>query len=161
MMSNAFNPQSVFNPTNKLQATIPNDRTPKQPVYCFCANPECLDQSSHSRFVFPHEHGLVECPKCGANEAPYVGVLALIHYMARLPRGPIRGVGGIGFHIACDPKRAYLATATNQEAATDQIEAVTCPGCLAAYEANKVDRGGSNKQVLKMGDPSPVAKLNT
>lgn len=154
-----FNAQALFNPRNKLQAHIPKDRTPKQRVYCFCVNPECLDESSHSRFVFPHEHDLVECPKCGATEAPYVGVLVLTHYMARLPRGPIRGVGGLGFHIACDPKRAYLATATNQEAATDQIEAVTCPGCLAAIEAKKVDPG-NNKHILKMGDPSPVAKMN-
>lgn len=146
-----FNPQEIFNQRSKLQPTIPNDRTKKQPVYCFCVNPECLDESCHTRFVFPHEHGQVECPKCGATESPYVGVLVLTHYMARLPRGPIRGVGGLGYHIACDPTRAYLATATNQEAATDQIEAVTCPGCLAAYQSKKVDPG-DGKFNLKIKD---------
>ncbi len=138
-----FDPQAIFNPPpmGGRQIQIPKDRTTKQPVYCYCRNPLCLVNSQMDRFIFQHEHGLVECPKCGATEAPYVGVLVLTHFMAVMPRGPIRGNGGIGYKITCDPTRPYLATATNEEAATDQPEVVTCPGCLAAMAAEKVDPG--------------------
>lgn len=136
-----YNPQEMFNRNAfAKKPTIPEDRTQKQPVSCFCRNPDCVEIPGGMFFVFQHEHSHVECPKCGATEAPMVGVFVITHYMAKLPkRGQIVGVGGLRYTVACDEKRNYLATATNMEAASDQIEAVTCPGCLEAIRTKKVD----------------------
>ncbi|MCI0333548.1 MAG: hypothetical protein L0228_10035 [Planctomycetes bacterium] len=131
---------------------IPGDRTQKQPVTAFCINPECLEASDRKRFEFPVEHADVACPKCGATEAPMVGVLALTHFLHRNPQGKIVGMGGLRYQLACDQSRAYLATLTNEEAATDQLRAVNCPGCLkAAAEKKLKDKQGMmiDEAVLK------------
>ncbi|MEX2176193.1 MAG: hypothetical protein WD872_17660 [Pirellulaceae bacterium] len=117
---------------------IPNDRTQKQPVRCYCRNPECLESSDKKRFEFDAEHADIACPKCGATEAPYVGVLSLVHFLHRNPRGLIVGMGGLRYQLACEEQRPYLATLTNDEAATDQLIAVNCPGCLQSAADKKL-----------------------
>lgn len=123
---------------------IPNDRTDKQPATAFCRNPECLESSDQRRFEFSPEHAHVACPKCGATEAPMVGMLSLVHFLHRNPKGKIVGMGGLRYQLACSEERAHLATLTNDEAATDQLAAVNCPGCLkAAVEKKLKDKQGA------------------
>ncbi len=117
---------------------IPEDRTQKQPVTCICRNPECLESSEDEHFKFTTEHSQIACPKCGADRAPMVAVLALVHFLTRDPKGPIVGYGGLKYAFACAEKRAYLATMTNQEAATGDIRSVNCPGCLKAAADRKL-----------------------
>lgn len=110
-------------------ARVPNDRTIKQPAAGFCRNPECREKSDEEfQFVVEHDH--FACPKCGANSLPMVGVLVLTHLMIRNEAGPIVGHGGLRWALGCDQVRAYLATTTNQEAATDNPKLANCPGCL-------------------------------
>ena len=111
---------------------IPNDRSTKQRVRCICRNPECLESSDKPHFEFTSEHAHITCPKCGANRSPMVAMLALVHFLHRERSGPIVGVGGLRYRLACEEKRAYLATTTNQEAATGDFAHVNCPGCLKA-----------------------------
>ncbi len=117
---------------------IPGDRTDKQPVTAFCCNAECLPDSASKRFEFPVEHEHIACPKCGATESPMIGVLSLIHFLHRNPNGKIVGSGGLRYQLACTDSRPYLATLTNDEAATDQLGPVNCPGCLAAIKEKKL-----------------------
>lgn len=119
---------------------IPEDRTHKQPVRAFCCNPQCLDASNQGRFEFDTEHSPIVCPKCGANEAPYVGLLALVHFLHRAENGPVTGAGGLRYQIGCDQKRAYLATLTNQEAMSGELRMVNCPGCLKAAQEKGFDK---------------------
>lgn len=63
-----------------------------------------------------------------------IGVLSLTHLLIRHEKGPIKGSGGLRYVIACDSERAYLATATNKEAATDNADLANCPGCLERAE---------------------------
>lgn len=113
---------------------VPHDRTVKQPAAGFCRNPECREVSNEE-FHFVVEHDNFSCPKCGANKAPMVGVLVLTHLLIRNQAGPILGSGGLRYALGCDMKRAYLATVSNQEAATDNIEIANCPGCLERAES--------------------------
>lgn len=113
---------------------IPEDRTNKQPVRAICRNPECLEHSSDPHFEFTAEHSQIVCPKCAANRSPMVGMLVLIHYLYRDRDGCIDGEGGLTYSLACDTKRAYMATVTNQEAATGEFSAVNCPGCIEAVK---------------------------
>lgn len=117
---------------------IPGERTQKQPVTAFCRNPQCLPDSGAKRFEFEVTHADVACPKCGATEAPMIGLLSLIHFLYRNPKGKILGQGGIRYQLACDDSRGYLATLGNDEAATDQLIAVNCPGCLKAAHDKKI-----------------------
>lgn len=116
---------------------IPRDRTTKQQPVGFCLNPECFDSSDQQRFEFRAEHSPVTCPKCGANQSPMVGLLALVHHVIKTPQGKIVGMGGLRYGLACDPGRSFIATITNNEHGSGDIQAVNCPGCLAAYERNK------------------------
>lgn len=118
-------------PKASTKILIPGDRTQKQPVRAFCGNPECREQSDQ-RFEFDAQHEAIECPKCGANQSPMVGLVALIHFLHRQKGGPIVGSGGLRYALACDSNRAYLATATNQEAASGDLSVANCPGCLQA-----------------------------
>jgi hypothetical protein len=111
---------------------IPGDRTSKQPARGYCTNPECRESNLDSRFEFDLPHDRLACPKCGADRQPLVGLLALVHLLVRDKAGPVRGVGGLRYKLACDEKRAYLATVSNQEAATGDVRAANCPGCLRA-----------------------------
>jgi Zn finger protein HypA/HybF involved in hydrogenase expression len=107
---------------------IPNDRTIKQPAVAFCRNPACRDVSNRE-FSFVVEHSRFECPKCGANQEPMIGLYVLTHLLIPVKNGPVIGSYGRRYAIACDQKRAYLATVTNLEAATDQIAVANCPAC--------------------------------
>jgi hypothetical protein len=108
---------------------MPEDRVVTQPARGFCRNPQCRE-NDNQEFTFQVEHDHFSCPKCGANKAPMVGVQVLTHLLIRNEHGPIIGVGGLRYAIGCDTRRAYLATLTNLEAATDNIEVANCPGCL-------------------------------
>ncbi len=108
---------------------MPNDRSTRNPARGFCRNPKCREQSGED-FTFPIEHAHVACPKCGANAAPLVGVFVLVHMLVQVQGGPIRGKGGVSYALACDDRRAYLATQTNLEAATGDIEVANCPQCI-------------------------------
>jgi hypothetical protein len=113
---------------------VPADRTVNVPVVAFCRNPQCRDKSNEE-FTFYVEHDNFCCPKCGADREPLVGVRVLTHLLIQHPAGPITGRGGLRFVIGCDDKRAYLATVTNLEAATDQPKIANCPKCLARARA--------------------------
>lgn len=119
---------------------IPNDRTTKQRVRGYCLNAECSPRENE-RYEFDVEHDRFCCPKCGAYKPPMVGVLSLVHWLARDSKGPIEGTGGLRWKLACEADRAYLATFTNKEAASVAIEAVNCPGCLEAYEIGRRKAG--------------------
>jgi hypothetical protein len=117
---------------------VPTDRTTKQQAVGYCLNPECLDRSDQGRFEFPVEHDRFACPKCGATGSPMVGLLALVHLLVRDPKGGLIGAGGLHYRLACDQTRAYLATVTNQEAATGDVASVNCPGCLANFNSQNL-----------------------
>ena len=111
-----------------MSIIVPNDRTCKQPARGYCLNPDC--RGTTPRFEFESEHSPVVCPKCGSDQGPTVGLLVLIHFLYPNKQGEIIGEGGMHYSLACDSARAILATVTNQEAATGEISAVNCPGCL-------------------------------
>jgi len=119
---------------------IPNDRTQKQPVACFCRNPECLEKSTDEHFAFQTDKTPIVCPKCGACESPMVGMFALVHFLVRdkTGKGPIVGYGGLRYTFACSATRAHLASNTNQEAATGDFNHVNCPGCQKAAVEQKL-----------------------
>lgn len=114
--------------------TIARDRTLKQPVRGYCLNPNCACGSgAFDRFEFTVKNDAFACPKCGANEAPLVGVLVLIHLLVHdQEKGEFKGMKGLRYRLACDRKREHLATNTNLEAATGTLAHVTCPGCRRA-----------------------------
>lgn len=117
---------------------IPRDRTKRQPARGYCYNPECREDSDQDRFEFDVEHDRFCCPKCGNDRPPGVGLLVLTHLMIRDPSGPIHGDMGQNYMLACDQKRAYLATVTNLEAATGDPAYCNCPGCLKVAEERKL-----------------------
>lgn len=121
---------------------IPEDRCGKQPSFGVCMNPACREKNTDERFIFPVEHDHFACPKCGANKGPMAGLLAQIHLLIPDRHGPIEGVGGLRYRLACNSTRAYLATHTNQEAATGELAAANCPGCLAEADKLKIKRVG-------------------
>jgi hypothetical protein len=117
-----------------MKISVPHDRTTAQPVTGFCLNRECCsnaDGEPIDRFTWEVTSGEIACPKCGANESPLVGLLTLVHMLLRDNNGPIKGVGGLRYRLACDAKRRTLATTTNLEAATGDLRACNCTGCLA------------------------------
>jgi len=60
-----------------------------------------------------------------------VGVYVLTHLLLPMRGGPIRGAGGLCYVFACDDQRAYLATMTNLEAASGDVNVINCPICKA------------------------------
>jgi hypothetical protein len=135
-----------MNPEAK-RVVIPEDRSLKQPSMGFCRNPACRDRSDQE-FTFVIEHDPVVCPKCGADQEPMIGMLVMTHLLIPDPAGPISGSGGLRYHIACDVRRAYLATATNLEAVTDNVKVANCPGCLAVARKLGVKRNTGQELVL-------------
>lgn len=104
-------------------------RTLRQPLQGYCLNPECFDpESTDGRFTFPIENEIV-CPKCKNGSFPFVGLLALVHWIRESMVGQILS-NRRRYEMACDIKRHYIATETNQEAGTNYPGAVNCPGCL-------------------------------
>lgn len=129
---------------------VPDDRTIAQPVIAVCRNPQCREEGKPFQFFIEHDNFC--CPKCGADRSPTVSVQVLTHLLLPHPRGPVRGSGGRRFVIACDDKRAYLATATNLEAATDQEKVANCPGCLANAKAIDPERFKTKTFIVPRGD---------
>jgi hypothetical protein len=111
---------------------IPADRTNKQPLQFRCNNQECGKDGQPFEFTSTRDR----CPKCKAEGYPYIQLLVLIHYLIPDDKGKISGYRGRRYRMACDPTRDYLATKTNEEAATSELAATTCPGCLK--EANRL-----------------------
>lgn len=109
-------------------ATVPPDRSTRNTCVGFCRNPKCRVDGNQFKFEVRHHH--IVCPKCGANQEPMVGLITLIHFLVQVDGGPLRGQGGIPYALACDEKRAYLATISNDEAATGDIDVANCPQCL-------------------------------
>ena len=107
---------------------VPHDRSLKQPVIAFCSNPECAENGKEFNFITEHDRFC--CPKCKNDQPPGVGLLVLIHVLMRDNQGPVTGAKGLKYKIACDSKRAYLATATNLEGATGDPTCANCPDCL-------------------------------
>jgi hypothetical protein len=136
---------------------IPRDRTKRQPVRGYCFNPECLVDSDDSRFEFDVEHDRFCCPKCGNDRAPGVGLLVLTHLLVRDPKGPIHGDMGQSYRLACHKDRAYLATVSNLEAATGDVEFCNCPGCLEVAEKLKITAQQGVSLHPRQG--SPVASI--
>ena len=121
---------------------IPGDRNGKQPSFGVCMNPACLEKSTDARFTFPVDDDHFCCPKCGADKPPIAGLLAQIHFLIRDKEGPIEGAGGLRYRLGCDSVRAYLATATNEEAATGELVAANCVGCLAEAKRLNIKHSG-------------------
>lgn len=119
---------------------LPQDRDIKQPAIGYCRNPACRE-SSGLEFWFRVEHDHYACPKCGETRYPIVGPLVLVHWLRPTVDGPITGRGGRRFALGCETRRAYLATASNLEAATDNAGLVTCEGCIRSA----LRAGGSPK----------------
>ncbi len=120
---------------------MPNDRSTKQPAKGFCRNPRCREAGKVEDFTFPIEHAHVACPKCGTNTSPMVGIFVLIHMLIPVEDGPLGGAGGVRYALACDEQRAYMATTTNLEAASGDIECVNCPGCVANAATLGIEKG--------------------
>lgn len=110
---------------------VVDDRTEKQPMVFTCTNPACREFDAQTSIFkkFDFESDLAVCPKCGAGP-PIVHRRTLIHLIARNDQGPIVGQGGLRWFMLCDPRRTYLATTTNEEAATGDSTVANCPGCL-------------------------------
>lgn len=119
--------------------SVPSDRTCSQRAAGFCRNPKCCDKAT-GEFHFVVENDKFSCPKCGADAAPMVGLLVLIHLLIPVKNGPILGSGGITYQLGCDDKRAYMATHSNQEACTGEVEHANCPGCLAEAEKRGISK---------------------
>lgn len=127
---------------------IPVDRTMRQPPRGYCLNPACLGRSSDSRFEFEVDHDRFSCPKCGNDRPPGVGLLVLTHLLVSDHRGPIDGITG-RYRLACDERRAYLATLTNLEAATGEPSIANCPTCLAEAQRLGVLRQGASLEITR------------
>lgn len=127
---------------------VPYDRTIKQPVRCFCLNPECID-AGNDRYEFTIQHADVVCPKCGANQVPVVGVLAIVHFIMRDRHGALMGHGGLRYRLACEPRRTFIATHTNLEAGSGELSAVSCVRCLAI--AKEQNAAASQGTVIQAG----------
>jgi hypothetical protein len=114
---------------------VPADRTIKQPVAWICRNPSC---KPHDKPVleFMNDYGI--CPRCKA-EPPLTKLLALCHVLYPTADGPIVGMHGQRWAIACDPKRTYTATETNREGATNNTAVANCPGCITWLHSQGID----------------------
>lgn len=123
--------------SNTSGIVLPEERSTKQRHYAFCANPACRENGQEFRFEI--DQTLVPCPKCGATQAPMVGMLCKTHLLIRDKSGPFAGSSGLRYRMACDPqrKRHHLSTITNHEAFTDDRSICNCEDCL--IEANKVN----------------------
>jgi hypothetical protein len=127
------------------QVIVPDDRTQKQPVHCFCRNPACREKPTDPWFIFQAENDTPACPKCKADKIPIVGMLTLTHILIPDASGKVEGAEGTRWRIGCDSARAYLATTTNNEAATSIPSVVNCPGCIVAIEKLGIRKDSGKK----------------
>jgi len=132
--------------------TVPADRTLKQPTLGFCRNPQCREVSN-KEFRFTVKDDYFCCPKCKADQEPMIGVLTMTHLLIPSPTGPVIGLGGVRYQLACDQDRAYLATATNNEAATDNAKIANCPGCIVMANKQKIVK--PTGESLSLDSPKP------
>ena len=116
-----------------------DDRTKHQPITWRCFNPEC---AAVGQRCYDFTADSPQCPKCGANP-PFVAARALIHMLVKDKSGPIPGDFGVRYKLACEGKRDYLATMTNEEAASGDSRVVNCPGCLSVLGNVAVVNGQS------------------
>ena len=114
---------------NQKDVRFLGGQTIKQPIVWRCQNPDCLESSLDRFFEFTGDE--CKCPKCGLGH-PAVIKRALIHLLIRDNAGRIVGDRGLRYRLACDTKRAYVATRENGEAGTGDLAAANCPGCLKA-----------------------------
>ena len=136
------------------QAIIPEDRTIRTPARAICRNPECQEPGKR-RFEFSVKHGAVECPKCSASKSPMICLMVLTHLLVKDPDGMIQGDHGWKYKLACDKTRAYLATATNLEAATACEDVYNCPHCAEYILKNK-----NSKSLLETTRTEQLIKEN-
>ena len=90
--------------------------------------PECAEANGNQRFEWEGDYDT--CQRCGSSGYPAVILLALLHFLIPDQAGQIRGKYGRRFRMACHKSREYLATMTNQEGATNDLKAVSCPECI-------------------------------
>lgn len=122
------------------------DRTAQHPIRWRCVNPECQELGQQFEF----ESDRARCPKCGGEDRCVV-MLTLLHLVVRDDKGPIRG-RLFNYRLACDKtrRRGAIATETNNEGATGDINSVNCAACLA--EVQRLDLAtpaGSGIQFVK------------
>jgi len=122
--------------TSDAGIVIPDERTTRQRNFAFCSNPECSEHGMEFRFEIQND--LVPCPKCGACQAPMVGILAKTHLLVRDPMGHIVGQGGLRYRIGCDVenKRHVISTIYNHELATSDRATANCLDCLVEVPQN-------------------------
>ena len=83
-------------------------------------------------------------------------LLALVHLLVPDDHGHIPSQGR-RFNLACDKPREYLATMTNQEAATGDVRSVNCPECIkAAVKLGICEVFGTTKLVGSDGNKLKV-----
>lgn len=116
-----------------------SDRTQSVPMIWLCRNLECSEQIGRAEFRFASDEP--KCPKCksGPTDTPGVRLMALVHLLIPTKGGKIPGQY-CKWSLACSPDRDYLATETNNEAATDDIQAANCPECLKKAAALKITK---------------------
>ena len=122
-------PDSIVRPPTAPTPPQHPDRTQSQPMVWQCSNVGCSEVKGVFGFDFISDQP--KCPKCGAGQTDSPGVVlrSLIHLLVPDKNGPISGQYS-RWRMLCSPKRDTLATPTNYEAATDNIFAVNCEGCL-------------------------------
>lgn len=120
-------------PVFRRKSLVQTGQSIKYPVFWLCRNPECRPDNARA---FSFQSDYPECPKCGA-EPPLVQKRALVHLLLRNPKGPILGMKGLRWELACDVDRDWLATGDNGEAATGLSFHVNCQVCLKRI-GNKV-----------------------
>lgn len=115
------------------------DRTQSIPMVWVCNNVGCSETPGVFEFLFVSDEP--KCPKCGAGstDQPPVRLRTLIHLIVPDVKGPIPGMYS-RWRMLCDPKRDYLATGSNHEAASDSIHAVNCPECLKKAHALSITK---------------------
>lgn len=132
------------------QYPYPN-RTDKQPLVWFCSNPRCSEGGQ----IFTFESDQPKCPKCSCEGPPVIQLRALVHLIIPAKDGKIKGKYG-QYKIACDPKRAYITTGTENEGGSDNINSVNCPGCLKFGKKSRiVDALGRPVSLADMADSKP------
>lgn len=113
-----------------------HDRTVKQPLHFRCYNPECMKEAG-GHFEWEGDQ-VVPCPRCASSR---VVMLSLCHFMLPDSEGPIEsGATGMRYRKACDATKRgeVLATHTNNESASGDLNQVNCPGCLKVVERLRV-----------------------
>ena len=127
------------NPSVSDNPAFRSELDPSDPVAALLAAIKPLDMApGRFEFRFEIQNDLVPCPKCGACQAPMVGILAKTHLLVRDPKGHIVGQGGLRYRIGCDieNKRHHISTIYNHELATSDRATANCLDCLVEVPQN-------------------------